>query len=185
MPQLNKEYKQLHVKRLRVDGAAVAANGYGNYNDTATAITPISALAGVAKKLTCDNLGTQTRETRLYPKHTISYWNTSSNRVDLTEFTLDMFFELRVDIIVTPASPNTTILVHYDFYDSGSVFVFRSTKSLAEIKSASAQSQILDSTFFIGPAIVGGSLEVLVEANNNTGIEVGGFTIFVHSAITA
>ena len=154
-------------------------NGYGTYEDTATATTPIVAAAGVAQQLTCNSLGVNTRETRLYPGHTTSYWNTTDNRIELSELALDSIFSIRTDIEIETLSVSTSCTLHYDFYNSSDVFQFRVSQSLADVKPVSTIAQLFNTPFFVGPAVIGGQVEVLLECDKTSNVVVRGFAVFV------
>ena len=88
-------------------------NFYGglvDYNDLATQTTPITALAGVPTLLTNDGAGPFTNDAYLPDGITGVYDNVDT--FDWTQLKLGDMIDIRLDIIVTTASPNTTVEVH-------------------------------------------------------------------------
>lgn len=84
--------------------------GYLDYNDTATAITPIEVAAATPTKLTNNGLGAFTRKTAA-PDGVTDLWDTVTNALDFTELKLDDQILLRGHIKVTTFSPNTDVNV--------------------------------------------------------------------------
>lgn len=82
--------------------------GFIDYNDAATATTPLLHIGGIDTKLTNDGLGPFTN--RLYlPEGITDVWDPINNQFDWTELSLGDMVDLRVDIDVTTTSINQEV----------------------------------------------------------------------------
>lgn len=83
------------------------ALGYADYNDAATASTPIAVLPNTWTKLKNDTLGANTR-LRL-PNGVSGLWDAINNQFDFTTVPVDGMLHFRVDLDVTTQSLNQTV----------------------------------------------------------------------------
>jgi len=107
-------------------GGSVPANnlsgGIFDYNDAATAITPITVTGGGGfVDLTNDELGAFTN--KLFPPPAISdVWDATGNVFDFTELTLGDMVDIRLDVTITTASVNTEIEIDLNLGEGGSPY---------------------------------------------------------------
>lgn len=83
-------------------------NGFADYNDAATATTPITLVGGVWTTLTNDGLGSFTNEGYL-PTGVTSMMNTPAGTLDFSELDLGDTVVIRADFTVTPDTNNQDI----------------------------------------------------------------------------
>lgn len=83
-------------------------DGFFDYNDAATAITPINLVANTYAKLTCNNLGPNTLKT-FAPPGVTDIWNPTTNQFDFTQLRLGDQVDFRIDFFVTTSSPNQVV----------------------------------------------------------------------------
>ena len=100
------------------------SGGWADYNDTATAGSPI-AVTAVPAVLTNDGLGVDTNTTYLPTggNGITQLWNTSSNGFDFSDLNVGDMLDIRMDISVVIASTNTVVDVNLLMGTGGSVVV--------------------------------------------------------------
>lgn len=86
--------------------------GWGNYNDYATSITPISVSATTWTKLTNDALGSLTDETYL-PDGVTTLWDDTNDQFDFTDLPLGSTVDIRTDIVITTTAANQYISIRF------------------------------------------------------------------------
>lgn len=156
-------------------------SGYGGYEDLATKTTRINVTGGVPTTITCDALGANTRETRL-PFNLAgpnALWDPVNNRVKLSGLKIDDIVFVRSDFTFRPAQQNTEINHLYAFYDAANNYIFTLDHKQSEIKAIADNTFSVLTNFYIGPAIVGGSIELQLLASHNGTLEVGGVFVTV------
>ena len=82
--------------KVKLDGIT---NGWADYNDTATSSTPINLTANTFSQLTNDGLGAQTTEE--YSRG-LSFWNSSTNKLDISGTAVGDALLIRVELEVNP-----------------------------------------------------------------------------------
>jgi hypothetical protein len=87
-------------------------NGWQDWNDAATASSPI-ALSATPADLTNDGAGPFTNLSYRVNGHG-NIWNTSTNRFDWTSLNLGDTVDVRIDVSVTTAGPNTDVSIAID-----------------------------------------------------------------------
>ena len=94
--------------------------GFLDYNDAATATTPISVTGGGGfVDLTNDGAGPFTN--KIYaPVGVSDVWDGVAGQFDWTDLKLGDMVDIRLDIEVTTASPNTNVIVNLDMAIGGS-----------------------------------------------------------------
>lgn len=86
-----------------------AVMGWWDYNDTATATTPIPlTTAGTEYQLTNNGLGVYTTNTYKLPGVT-NIWNTSTNYFDFTGLKLGDVVDIRIDLQIVTGSVNNVV----------------------------------------------------------------------------
>jgi hypothetical protein len=103
------------INDLEDDITALSSNahkvGFADYNDLATATTPISVTGGVGYvDITNDTLGSFTNLTYL-PEGVSNVWNGTSSLFEFTELSLGDMIDIRLDIEVTTTANNQEVEV--------------------------------------------------------------------------
>ena len=101
-------------------------DGFIDYNDAATASTPITLLAGVWTTLTNDGLGSFSNDTYKPPGIT-RLLNVSTGAIDPTELRLGDVLHIRNDFTVTPSVNNTLLEFRYQLGTGGSTYTLQKT----------------------------------------------------------
>lgn len=92
-----------------IDPAEVYSGGFFDYNDTATASTPI-AVPGTNTYvyLTNDGLGAFTNKT-YKPGDITDIWDSVNNQFDFSQLSLGDTLDIRIDLEVTTSQPNQAV----------------------------------------------------------------------------
>lgn len=98
--------------------------GYADYNDTATATTPISVTAGVPVYLTNDALGSYTKNALQEGIVHSELWNSTDNKFNWVGAGLqaDDMVDIRLDIEVTTTSANQDFRVVLEMNTDGASY---------------------------------------------------------------
>ena len=124
-PHWTTDTKQLFVydgsTNLRVSGRT---DGIADYNDTATATTPITLVANTWTTITNDGLGAYTNTSYL-PENVTSLMDTSTGQFDFTELSLGDYVIIRNDYTVTPSTNNTLLELRYQLGTGGSAYTLQ------------------------------------------------------------
>lgn len=123
--------------------------GFYDYNDSATATTPISLTANTWADLTNNGLGPFTILDHGLEGIT-SIWNTSTNRFDFSDLNLGDMLDIRVDVQVTTTAPNQTVDLHLTMgYGSAGQYDLPIVTD-QQFKSVGVKNVIRQQTFYIG-----------------------------------
>ena len=138
------------------DGTATFKSkiGWWDYNDTATAGTPIAlTLANTYYDLTNNALGANTNTA--YRLSTVAnIWNTGTNRFDFTGLALGDVVEVRIDIDVTTTSANTAIRVDLELgVGQPGAFILPIVLPI-NIKTASTNKIVMSRKFYVGSSLI-------------------------------
>ncbi len=98
----------LRIPELDSIGSSPLSTGFFDYNDSATAITPISVLANTWTKLTNNGLGAFTNKT-YKPAGVAEVWNTTTNRFEWGDLVLGDTLDIRADIDIITSVPNQIV----------------------------------------------------------------------------
>lgn len=90
--------------------------GFADYNDGATAITPIAVNAATPTFLTNDAAGAFTNEAYL-PFQVTTIWDETNDCFDWTQLKLGDMIDIRLDIEVTTSGPNQSVKVWLQMAD--------------------------------------------------------------------
>ena len=121
--------------------------GYADYNDVTTQTTPISPVVSTWTKLTNDKAGANTR-LRL-PAGVTDLWNSTTNRMVLTELPVDSIIDARIDLVVTTTSANQIVKVRTQLAIGDPVqFELESTEII--YKTAGVHKVVVPTSFYIG-----------------------------------
>ncbi len=154
--------------------------GFGAYEDLATKTTRLNGLAGVRFPYECDGAGVNSDNDHLpYPKvpTTDELWDTTNDRILLANLPEGERISVRLDFILDPSNPNSTVDIFTMFHNSSDAFIFELDHSAAEIKSTGDKSVVIDITFFVGSAIVDGYVYFEILCSNNCTVQIGGVYI--------
>lgn len=126
--------------------------GYHNYEDTATAITPI-VLSPVSTfvKLTNDELGPVTQKIFALPEVTDT-WNSITNQFDFSDLSIGDVISLRFDLQVTTTGANHEIKIKLDLGIGGIPFTIPLED--AEFRTTGTHDIVRTINLFIGDANV-------------------------------
>ena len=98
------------------------SGGFFDYNDLATASTPIVVTGGGGfVKLTNDEAGPQTLKT-FAPNGVTDVWDAANDEFDWSDLSLGDMVDIRVDLLVTTSSPNQTVDVRLFLAVGGSEY---------------------------------------------------------------
>ena len=110
------------VELSTITTADIFSGGFADYNDLATQSTPlIVTVPGSPVALTNDGLGAFTNKTYL-PTGVTDVWDTSTNMFDWSDLSLGDMVDIRLDIDLITASPNTEIKVDLHLGTGGGAY---------------------------------------------------------------
>lgn len=122
--------------------------GWADYNDTATATTPISPTINTFTKLTNNGLGVQTVETHL-PAGITNLWNSTTNQINLSQVPLYSMVNARYDISVTTTAANQSVFLSV-FLAIGAPSAYESPKDYKQFKTVGTYPITIWSGSYIG-----------------------------------
>jgi hypothetical protein len=156
--------KKITAEKLReLTTEFVKSNGsFADYNNSS--VTHQNITAGVWTKLTNNGLGTLT-ETSYKPYYCSSMF--SGDEVRLANIPLGTVVTLRLDNTITVLSNNTNVTYRVKFKDSLGATVYTSEFDFKHYKNATTVSSVSLYNFYIGDAILDGSISLEVNAENN------------------
>lgn len=149
-------------------------SGYFDYNDTATAVTPIALTANVWTKLTNNSLGPNTTK-KGAAVNLLDIWNTSTNQFDFTKTELYTMINIRVDVAVNSGSPNTEIQLRLNLGigSSGPYTLFFNNTI---VKSAGQYQLLIPCNIYIGNDITRNyPTEIQIKTDTNSSVIVNGW----------
>lgn len=112
--------------------------GIIDYNDSATAVTPISIPSGLVDvDITNDGLGPFTNKTYA-PVGVTDIWNSNTNLFDFSELSLGDMIDIRLDLTVTTTSPNQLVEIDLILGIGGGQYSIPFSRNV--YKNASAQN---------------------------------------------
>lgn len=121
--------------------------GFIDYNDTATATTPIAVSSSVWTKLTNNGLGANSLKKP--PAGVTDFWNAVTNQFSFTELPLFSMIDLRVDVVVTTSGANQTVQFRMNMA-IGDAINFQIPSGEFIYKTAGAHSVTVNIPFYIG-----------------------------------
>ena len=108
--------------------------GFVDYNDLATATTPISVTANTWTKLTNDTAGPFTK-TDAFPSGITTLWNATNNQIDLSQCPLKTMVNARYDIVVTTTAANQVVEMAV-YLGIGSPSAYSTQRFIQQFKTA-------------------------------------------------
>lgn len=131
----------------------VAQIGWYDYNDAATATTPIPlTVAGTKYDLTNDTLGPSTNTS--FGLDGVTLWNPVTNRFDLSDLSIGDTLDCRVDILYTTTGANTALTLEFEFaVGTGSAFTVIILPQ-TNFKTAGTYQITHSRGFYVGSAVV-------------------------------
>lgn len=95
---------------VEFDIPSIKHNGFADYNDATTAVTPITLVADTWTTLTNDGAGAFSRES--LPEG-VTTLRTGTGQIDISELTQFSDILIRTDFTVTPSSNNSALFFRY------------------------------------------------------------------------
>lgn len=122
--------------------------GWWNYDDSATATTPILLLnSGVRYNLTNDTLGSNNITTYGLPG--VGLWNPSTNKLDFSNLEVGDMVDIRVDIVVTNTTANNDFLLEMQLAEGDPIAFYLPLDRVA-YRSSGTYQWAVNSSIFIG-----------------------------------
>jgi hypothetical protein len=125
--------------------------GWADFEDAATAGTPISVTGGGgAVTLTNNKAGANTQTAYLPDGVTTALWNASTNAFSFAELAVGDMVEVRLDITVTTTAANQEVFLQLDMSQGGSSPFSLMLGTDKQFKSAGAHRTVEAFWFYIG-----------------------------------
>jgi hypothetical protein len=155
---------------------AVYVDGYEDYNDSATNITPLSVTANTPIIVPCDGLGVNTQLT-YKPFGVARLYDPTTNSLDLTGLAVGDEVMIQVDIEVSPLANNARVRLYLDFENVGFT---RNIGSVTYYKGTTPEQMSETSHFYIGyPEVLAEPVKVMIWSDVDCSVVVRGFYISV------
>ena len=122
--------------------------GYADYNDSATAGSPVAVGSYTWTKLTNNTLGANTRTSAL-PFGVTSVWNPITNQLDFTQLPIDTMVDLRADVQITTTSANQQVSTRLAM-QIGGPSPFNLLAASTQFKTAGTYEGAFNVPFYIG-----------------------------------
>ena len=164
--------------KVNASGTIIQKHGFFDYNDLATATTPISVTGGSGfSYLTNDELGSFTN--KLYPPDGVTdVWDASTNAFDFSELNLGSKVELRVDVEVTIAGANAEVDISIDLGIGVAIYTIAVGRQY--FKSAGTYHIVLSNFIYIGDtATLNGGGKFKIESSNDMDVVVNGWACYI------
>jgi len=97
------------------------SNGFVDYNDAATSVTPITLVADTWTDVPNDTLGTYTN-TAYMPEGMTTLMDGTTGYLDFSELTLGSDIHIRIDYTVTPNTNNALVESRYELGNGGGTY---------------------------------------------------------------
>lgn len=154
--------------------------GWFDYNDAATATTPITVTGGGGEvALTNDELGTLTN--KAYPPENVTdVWDATGGVFDWSELSLGDVVEIRLDVDVIIASVNTEIFIDLHLGTGGSAYTIQFTAA-QNFKTAGTHKVVRYMGIYMGDTNTkdnGGQFKI--SADKTCTVKVNGWFCKVH-----
>jgi hypothetical protein len=145
--------------------------GFIDYNDAATAVTPLTFTTGVPITLTNDTLGPFTN-TAYPPTGVTSIY--ANNQFDWSQLSLGDMLDIRVDVEVTTASPNQEVKLEIKLGIGASEYSIQFLDIFEKI--AGAHRLVAFSSIYMGDSnTLDNPAEFILESDGNGSIKVNGW----------
>ena len=165
-------------------------NGWGDYRDTATEVTPITLLADTWTSLTCNDVGSLTDSLPLGAdgQQVTQLWDSATNRVDISELQVSQIVSVRSDFRLYPSQNNAQVDFRLFFNIPAIPFSFELEKRLARLdEGADTPAAGLDiyklveslSFFIASDLVLAAEITVDIKCSVAAEAEVNGFFISV------
>lgn len=152
--------------------------GFFDYNDLATATTPVAVTGGVQTKLTNDGLGTFTQKA-YKPDGVTDVWDVATDELDLSDLKLGDQILIRGDIEVTTLSTNTDVQITVKLA-VGSLNI-ELPAAQGSFKTIGTYRMIGAFPLYIGAqGVIDDAGEILIDADNNVDVKVNGWYIRIN-----
>jgi len=173
---LNSNANDAETRVSELEGKAKV--GFLDYNDLATATTPISVVGGNTVKLTNDGLGAFTN--KLYPPDGVTdLWDTTAQSFDFSELSLGAVVHERLDITITVTGANAEVTGEVKLGIGNFPYTLNVFRQY--FKNAGTYNITVGNFIYIGDNnTLSGGGEFLVTSSNNTDIVVNGWALAVN-----
>lgn len=163
---------QYSAATLPVDNCRI---GFFDYNDAATASSPIAVTGGAGNVgLTNDELGSFTIKTYA-PASVSDVWNASTDRFDWTDLKLGDMVDIRLDITVTTASPNTNIIVDLELAIGSGTPYFIEFAEITEKTAAAHTVERYNGIYMGNTETLNNPARFVIRADGNCTVVVNGW----------
>jgi len=154
-------------------------SGFLDYNDLATASSPISILAGNTAKLTNDGLGPFTNKAHP-PTGVTDVWLTAGQTFDFSELSLGAIVHYRLDITVDISGANAEVTGEIELAAGGTPYTLNIFRNY--FKSAGVYNITVANFIYMGDNnTLNGGGEFRVSSSNNTDVRVNGWAMAIHT----
>lgn len=157
-------------------GSVAGTSYWADYNDTATALTPIEMSAGVPVRLTCDALGAQTTEA-FSPG--LALWDAAINEFTFADVDVGAQCEIRATYTVTPTLNNASLTADLQFNAFGG---FSLTQGLADLSDGAGimyQREVVFSFYIGSPQVRDEGAYMELTCGSDAQLVVSGFYVGV------
>ena len=172
--------------RLQKAGAAASGQqvfvdaipvGWADFEDSATAGTPISVTGGGGTvTLTNNKSGANTQTAYLPDGVTTSLWNSSTNAFSFSQLAVGDMVEARVDVTVTTTAANQEIFLQLDMAQGGSSPFSLIVGTDKQFKAAGAHRIVESFWFYIGSNDVKNNpAQLKISSPDNCSVVVAGW----------
>ena len=154
--------------------------GFWDYNDLATASTPLNASSGVPLALTNDEAGAFTNKT-YKPEGTTDIWDAVGGVFDFSELSLGDTVDIRLDVSVTTTGANQNVDLYLELGQGGSAYPILFDTVL--VKSASTKQIVSFSSVYMGDNnTLNNAAQFFILTDGNATVTVNGWYVRVVGA---
>lgn len=160
-------------------GSGADLFGFFDYNDLATATTPIAVVGGAGfTDLTNDELGSFTNK-NFPPGNVTDVWNEATQLFDFSQLTLGSKIDFRLDIQITTTSANQEIDIELLMAIGGTSYSL--VIDHEQFKTAGTYNIVKSSFVYIGDAnSKDNGAKFRVKSDSNMDVKVTGWACYVH-----
>lgn len=169
MVKANNNFNELYLKK----------SGFLDYNDAATAITPISVTGGGGfVYLTNDGLGSFTNKT--YPPSGVTdVWDSSTNAFDFSELNLGSVMNYRIDVNITTTAANQEVNLQIELAIGASVYSL--SVAQRQYKTAGVYPAVISNFIYMGDSnTMDNPAKFKISSSNNATVVVNGWACAIN-----
>lgn len=168
-------------KMYRTDLSNVASTvqvGFWDYNDLATATTPINVSADTDTVATNDGLGTFTNKAYALAGITDIY-DTSTNSFDWTQISLGDTVEIRIDLEITTSSNNQDVTVSIELGSGGGAYQIPFISDVTFKQSGTHRITGFEGIYMGDTNTLNGGGQIIVNTDSSATLKVNGWYVRV------